>query len=222
MTRVVIGMDPHKRSVTIEVMAPDESVLDGGRYGTDQPGYAAMLRHARQWPERHQRRRSRRSAGAGAQNGAPPLYVRPVLAYRPAHRACSPWGAPPSCSSPPGLVVTTARATVAFQLTQDASATGGGRPPAVDARSVSGPLPTCRRSRTVRPMTGALVFRPGEPVAIVGTYGCDCPANAEHRFVARNEPGRFPRLPDGCLGQGWVWQIKGRSAAAPTTAAPRR
>lgn len=33
MTRVVIGMDPHKRSVTIEVMAPDESVLGGGRYG---------------------------------------------------------------------------------------------------------------------------------------------------------------------------------------------
>ena len=28
MTRVVIGMDPHKRSVTIEVMAPDETVLD--------------------------------------------------------------------------------------------------------------------------------------------------------------------------------------------------
>jgi transposase len=52
MTRVVIGMDPHKRSVTIEVMAPDETVLDGGRYATDGPGYAAMLRHAQRWPER--------------------------------------------------------------------------------------------------------------------------------------------------------------------------
>ena len=52
MPRVVIGMDPHKRSVTIEVMAPDETVLDGGRYGTDGPGYAAMVRHAKQWPER--------------------------------------------------------------------------------------------------------------------------------------------------------------------------
>lgn len=52
MTRVVIGMDPHKRSVTIEVMAPDESVLGGGRYATDAPGYAAMLRDARRWPER--------------------------------------------------------------------------------------------------------------------------------------------------------------------------
>jgi transposase len=52
MTRVVIGMDPHKRSVTIEVMAPDESVLGGGRYGTDDPGYSALLRDAEQWPER--------------------------------------------------------------------------------------------------------------------------------------------------------------------------
>ena len=31
--RVVIGMDPHKRSVTIEVMAADEAVLGGGRFG---------------------------------------------------------------------------------------------------------------------------------------------------------------------------------------------
>ena len=52
MTGVVIGMDPHRRSVTIEVMAPDEAVLDGGRYATDGPGYAAMLRHAQRWPGR--------------------------------------------------------------------------------------------------------------------------------------------------------------------------
>ena len=52
MTRVVIGMDPHKRSVTIEVMTTDEAVLDGGRYATDAPGYAAMLRHAKRWPDR--------------------------------------------------------------------------------------------------------------------------------------------------------------------------
>lgn len=49
---VVIGMDPHKRSVTIEVMRPDESVAAGGRFGTDQAGYAAMLELARAWPER--------------------------------------------------------------------------------------------------------------------------------------------------------------------------
>ena len=50
--RVVIGMDPHKRSVTIEVMTADETVLGGGRFGTDVAGYAAMLRYARQWPDR--------------------------------------------------------------------------------------------------------------------------------------------------------------------------
>ena len=43
MSLVVIGMDAHKRSATIEVMAGDEAVLGGGRYGTDAAGYAAML-----------------------------------------------------------------------------------------------------------------------------------------------------------------------------------
>ncbi len=49
---VVIGMDPHKRSVTIEVMAADETVLDGGRFGTDRAGYRAMLTCAQRWPNR--------------------------------------------------------------------------------------------------------------------------------------------------------------------------
>ncbi len=40
--RVVIGMDPHKRSVTIEVMAGDEAVLGGGRFATTAEGYQAM------------------------------------------------------------------------------------------------------------------------------------------------------------------------------------
>jgi transposase len=50
--RVVIGMDPHKRSATIEVMDGDETVLGGGRYGTDRPGYAAMVAYAKRWPVR--------------------------------------------------------------------------------------------------------------------------------------------------------------------------
>jgi transposase len=50
--RVVIGMDPHKRSVTIEVMAGDETVHGGGRFATDRAGYQALLRYARQWPDR--------------------------------------------------------------------------------------------------------------------------------------------------------------------------
>ena len=50
--RVVIGMDPHKRSVTIEVMAADEEVLGGGRFGTDTAGFKAMLEYVTQWPDR--------------------------------------------------------------------------------------------------------------------------------------------------------------------------
>jgi Transposase len=50
--RVVIGMDPRKRSVTIEVMTGDETILGGGRYATDTAGYQAMLRDVAQWRER--------------------------------------------------------------------------------------------------------------------------------------------------------------------------
>jgi transposase len=52
MSRVTIGMDPHKRSATIEAMAPDEDILGGGRFGTDEDGYDAMLAYGRQWPDR--------------------------------------------------------------------------------------------------------------------------------------------------------------------------
>jgi transposase len=52
MGLVVIGMDPHKRSATVEVMAADEAIVGGGRYATDAAGYRAMLARARQWPER--------------------------------------------------------------------------------------------------------------------------------------------------------------------------
>ena len=38
--RVVIGMDPHERSGTIEVMMADETVLGGCRFATDKAGYA--------------------------------------------------------------------------------------------------------------------------------------------------------------------------------------
>lgn len=41
--RVVIGMEPHKRSATIEVMTGDETVLGGGRLDTSQAGLAAMV-----------------------------------------------------------------------------------------------------------------------------------------------------------------------------------
>src|SRR6476469_9988674 len=49
---VVIGMDPHKRSVTIEVMTADETVLGGGRYATYEVGFAAMRRYVSQFSDR--------------------------------------------------------------------------------------------------------------------------------------------------------------------------
>jgi hypothetical protein len=52
MSQVVIGMDPHKRSATIEIMAGDEAILGGGRYATDVRGYRAMLAAVKRWPER--------------------------------------------------------------------------------------------------------------------------------------------------------------------------
>jgi transposase len=51
-TRVVIGMDPHKRSVTIEVMTGDERIVGTGRFATDREGHAAMRRYVQAWPER--------------------------------------------------------------------------------------------------------------------------------------------------------------------------
>jgi transposase len=50
--RVVIGMDPHKRSATIEVMTADESVVGAGRFATDTTGYQEMLAFVRRWPDR--------------------------------------------------------------------------------------------------------------------------------------------------------------------------
>jgi transposase len=52
MSRVVIGMDPHKRSATIEVIDEHEHVLGQGRYGTDASGYAQMLAAGRRFTDR--------------------------------------------------------------------------------------------------------------------------------------------------------------------------
>lgn len=50
--RVVIGMDPHKRSVTVEVMTADEHIVGHGRFGTDVAGFAQLVDFAAQWPGR--------------------------------------------------------------------------------------------------------------------------------------------------------------------------
>lgn len=49
---VIIGMDLHKRSATIEVVDRDGKVLATGRYGTDTTGYGEMITAAQRFPER--------------------------------------------------------------------------------------------------------------------------------------------------------------------------
>jgi hypothetical protein len=48
--RVVIGMDPHKRSATIEVMTGEGVIVGAGGFGTDRDGYRAMLQYAKRCP----------------------------------------------------------------------------------------------------------------------------------------------------------------------------
>ncbi|MER7074195.1 IS110 family transposase [Terrabacter sp. NPDC000476] len=49
---MVIGMDPHKRSATIEVLNRSEDVLGEGRFATDTAGYRSMLAAGRKFPSR--------------------------------------------------------------------------------------------------------------------------------------------------------------------------
>ena len=49
---VIIGMDPHKRSATIEVIDDRGQVLGVGRYGTDKAGYAEMRKAGRRFDDR--------------------------------------------------------------------------------------------------------------------------------------------------------------------------
>src|SRR5262245_28699502 len=52
MGRVIIGVDPHKLSATLEVVDGDGVRLGSGRFGTDKAGYAAMRRYVKTWPGR--------------------------------------------------------------------------------------------------------------------------------------------------------------------------
>jgi transposase len=52
MAQVIIGVDPHKRSATIEVVDQRERVLGKGRFGTDRDGYQAMLAAGRKHTDR--------------------------------------------------------------------------------------------------------------------------------------------------------------------------
>src|SRR5665811_1629781 len=52
MAQVIIGVDPHKLSATIEVVDQHEELLGSGRFTTDRAGYAAMRAYANSWPQR--------------------------------------------------------------------------------------------------------------------------------------------------------------------------
>ena len=52
MSRVVIGMDPHKRSATIEAIDEREKALAQGRFSTDTEGYQQMLAAGRAFNDR--------------------------------------------------------------------------------------------------------------------------------------------------------------------------
>jgi transposase len=51
MGPIIVGVDPHKRSVTIEVIDGEGKVLATGRFGTLNRDYHGMLSYVRQqWP----------------------------------------------------------------------------------------------------------------------------------------------------------------------------
>jgi transposase len=49
---VIIGMDPHKRSATIEVIDEAGRAVAVGRFGTDKAGYAELLAAGRRHEDR--------------------------------------------------------------------------------------------------------------------------------------------------------------------------
>src|SRR6478609_8528212 len=52
MDQIVIGVDPHKLSATIEVVDQHEKLLGSGRFTTDRAGYAALRKYVGTWPDR--------------------------------------------------------------------------------------------------------------------------------------------------------------------------
>jgi len=70
MGRVIVGVDPYKRSVTLEVIDDRGTVLATGRFGTQNRDCHSMLAYVRrQWPQH-------RWAVEGAQGVGRPLAQR--------------------------------------------------------------------------------------------------------------------------------------------------
>jgi transposase len=83
---VIIGMDPHKRSATIEVAGEGAAVLAAGRFGTDKAGYAEMLAAGRKFADR--------TWAAGGCNG-----IGKHIAHRLVHDGETVAGVPPKLSA---------------------------------------------------------------------------------------------------------------------------
>jgi transposase len=52
MDKVIIGVDPHKLSATIEIIDGGENLLGSGSFSTDKAGFAAMRNYVAAWPQR--------------------------------------------------------------------------------------------------------------------------------------------------------------------------
>ena len=54
-------------------------------------------------------------------------------------------------------------------------------------------------------MTEQTVYHPGQVVPVSGIYRCDKGDDDAHRYESTDVKGhRFPPLPRGCVGSGWV------------------
>ncbi len=189
-TRVVIGMDPHKRSVTIEVMRPDESVAAGGRFGTDRAGYAPCSGWRRRG--RSGCGRSRAATGSGvmsrcgcSRTGSKVIDVPPRLSARVRMFAT-------------GLVRKT-DATDAHSIAMVGVRMAGLRP-VVNDEQVPGqqPLRVLDGHRPDR----RLVRGPRVPPAVAGWGPSDQPGAAHHGDRAAAQPDRRASLLQPHQGPG--------------------
>ena len=90
MDRVVIGVDPHKLSVTVEARDSREILRATGQFAAGGSSYRQLLQVARQWPERIW-------AVEGA-NGIGRRLAQRLLASGERVPACRP-GSPPALAS---------------------------------------------------------------------------------------------------------------------------
>ena len=69
MAGVIIGVDPHKLSATIEVVDHHGHLLGSGRFTTDNTGYTAMRAYVKAWPDHVWAIEGANGAGRRAEHG---------------------------------------------------------------------------------------------------------------------------------------------------------